>query len=56
MKSVSQSMSPQEAAQAFYGQDDVAFSEMISKLSSQDPRLAKVFQNVRRRFNDPKTN
>ncbi|WP_159086892.1 hypothetical protein [Loktanella sp. Alg231-35] len=54
MKSVSQSMSPQEAAQAFYGQDDAAFSEMVSKLASQDPRLLKVFQTVKRRFNDPK--
>ncbi len=54
MKSVSQSMSPQEAAQAFYGQDEAAFSEMVSKLSSQDPRLLKVFQNVKRRFKEQK--
>lgn len=47
-------MTPREAAQSFYGQDDAAFSEMIAKLSASDPRLLDVFKNVRARFLDKK--
>lgn len=50
MKSIAQSMSPREAAKAFFGQDDVAFAETIEMLTKNDPRLAQVFQNTRRRF------
>jgi hypothetical protein len=52
MKNVSQSMNPQEAAQAFFGQDDDAFSEMLATLTANDPRLADVFQRTRKRFLD----
>lgn len=50
MKSVAQSMTPHEAAQAFFGQDDASFAETIAMLTKNDPRLAQVFQNTRRRF------
>jgi len=50
MKIVSQSMSPLEAAQAFYGQDDTSFVLMISKLTESDPRLVKVFQQTRKTY------
>ena len=50
MKIVSQSMSPLEAAQAFYGQDDTSFEQMIAKLSESDPRLVKVFQQTRKTY------
>lgn len=52
MKNVSQAMSPREAAQAFYGQDEASFAEMVAKLSINDPRLSDVFKNTRRRFLD----
>lgn len=50
MKNVSQSMTPREAAQAFYGQDEDAFSQMVAKLAESDPRLVNVFKNTRNRF------
>jgi hypothetical protein len=43
-------MSPKEAAQAFFGQDDASFAETVAMLAQNDPRLAQVFQNTRRRF------
>jgi hypothetical protein len=52
MKTVSQSMSPREAAQAFYGQDEAAFELMIGKLAENDPRLVKVFQQTRKTYLD----
>lgn len=52
MKNISKSMNPQEAAQAFFGQDDDAFAEMLSKLTANDPRLADVFKRTRKRFLD----
>ncbi len=50
MKSVSQSMTPLEAAKAFYGQDEAAFSSMLEKLTASDPRLARVFNRTRKNF------
>ena len=50
MKSAAQSMTPQQAAQAFYGMDDDRFSEIVEKLASTDPRLLKVFDNMRKRY------
>lgn len=50
MKAAARSMTPKEAATAFYGQDQAAFDKMVEALSSSDPRLAKVFQDVRERF------
>lgn len=50
MKNISQSMDPRDAAQAFYGQNDAAFAEMVAKLAASDPRLVAVFENTRRRF------
>ena len=50
MKSIADSMSPLEAARAFYGQDEVAFAKTIAKMTKTDPRLARIFQNTRRRF------
>ena len=50
MQSISQSMEPHEAAQAFFGQDEAAFTEMLSKLTANDPRLVAVFQKTRERF------
>ena len=44
------SMSPEEAAQAFFGQDDASFAETVALLAKNDPRLVEVFQNTRRRF------
>lgn len=52
MKDVSQSMKPHEAAQAFFGQDDASFSEMLADLTANDPRLVAVFQRTRKRFLD----
>lgn len=54
MKSASHSMTPGEAAKAFYGQDDASFSDVIEKLSATDPRLLKVFNNVRQRYLEQK--
>lgn len=50
MKSISKSMDPDEAAQAFFGQDDKTFSEMLKKLTANDPRLTAIFQQTRERF------
>jgi hypothetical protein len=50
MQSIAQSMEPHEAAQAFFGQDEAAFTEMLSKLTANDPRLVAVFQKTRKRF------
>jgi len=52
MKNVSQSMKPDEAAQAFFGQDDAIFSEMLAGLTENDPRLVAVFQRTRKLFLD----
>ena len=43
-------MEPHEAAQAFFGQDEAAFTEMLAKLTANDPRLVAVFQKTRKRF------
>lgn len=50
MKSILKSMDPDEAAQAFFGQNDKAFSEMLEKLTANDPRLTEVFQRTRKRY------
>ena len=50
MKHIYESMDPHEAAQAFFGQDDAAFSEMLSKLTANDPRLTAAFMRTRKRF------
>ena len=50
MKEAMQSMSPREAAQAFFGQDDASFAATVAMLAKNDPRLAQVFQKTRRRF------
>ena len=52
MKQTAQSMTPKEAAKAFFGQDEAAFAETVAMLAQSDPRLAKVFQNTRKRFLD----
>jgi len=52
MKNASQSMKPNEAALAFFGQDDASFGEMLLDLTANDPRLAAVFQRTRQRFLD----
>lgn len=50
MKNTSRSMDPDEAAQAFFGQDESSFTEMLTELTANDPRLAEVFQRTRKRF------
>lgn len=50
MKNASQSMTPNEAAHAFFGQDDASFAEIVAKLTKNDPRLARVFNSTRERF------
>lgn len=52
MKNATQSMSPREAAQAFYGQDNTGFADMIAMLTQSDPRLTQAFYNTRDRFVD----
>lgn len=47
-------MTPDEAAHAFYGQDEASFAAMIAKLTETDQRLQRVFENVRRRHLDKK--
>ena len=54
MKSTEQSSSPREAANAFYGQDDAGFARAIMKLTANDPRLANIFNNVRKRHLEQK--
>ena len=50
MKSISASMTPDEAAEAFYGLDDASFAEALKKMTANDPRLSAVFQATRARF------
>ena len=50
MKSTSDSMSPDEAAKAFFGQDDATFALTIAKLTKNDQRLAKAFHTTRQAF------
>lgn len=50
MKNIAQSMSPKDAAEAFFGQEDAAFSEMIERLAINDKRLVEVFKKTRDRF------
>jgi len=52
MKNTAKSMNPDEAAQAFFGQDDTSFTEMLADLTANDPRLAAVFLRTRKRFLD----
>jgi hypothetical protein len=52
MKHIAQSMTPQQAAKAFFGQDDASFAETVAMLTKNDPRLAKVFLKTRERFLD----
>jgi hypothetical protein len=49
---MSQSMTPEEAAQAFYGQDDANFADMVAKLAKNDARLVQVFKNTRKHVLD----
>lgn len=53
MKSVCESMSPDDAARAFFGQNDENFAKMIEKLTANDPRLAKAFERTRERYLGP---
>lgn len=39
-----------EAAKAFYGQNDADFADQITKIASADPRLIKIFENTRKRY------
>lgn len=50
MKNAPQSMTPREAAQAFYGQDEAVFADMVEKLAENDPRLIDVFKRTRKQF------
>jgi hypothetical protein len=52
MKHIAQSMTPQQAAEAFFGQDDASFAETVAMLTKNDPRLAKAFLKTRERFLD----
>ncbi|MCK0096760.1 hypothetical protein MWU60_14360 [Yoonia sp. F2084L] len=54
MKDAAQSMTQREAAQAFYGQDESSFYDMVAKLAANDPRLSDVFKSTRRRFLEAK--
>lgn len=54
MKNTAQSMDPDEAALAFFGQDDASYAKMLADLTANDPRLAAIFQRTRRRFLDTK--
>jgi len=50
MKTICESMTPDDAAQAFFGQNEEAFLKMIDKLTANDPRLTKAFENMRVRY------
>lgn len=50
MKTVYQSMTPDDAAMAFFGQSEDNFEKMIDELTASDPRLTKAFQNMRERY------
>jgi hypothetical protein len=52
MKNASQSMTPDEAACAFFGQDDASFAKRIAELTKNDPRLERVFKSTRNRLLD----
>lgn len=39
-----------EAAHAFYGQSDAEFALQIKQMTAADPRLAKIFENTRKRY------
>ncbi|MFA8440876.1 hypothetical protein [Yoonia sp.] len=52
MKDAAKSMGPDEAAKAFFGQDETTFAEMLADLTANDPRLAAVFLRTRQRFLD----
>ena len=52
MKTVCKSMTPDDAARAFFGQNEDAFEKMIDKLTASDPRLTKAFHNMRERYLD----
>ena len=50
MKEIAQSMTPEQAATAFFGQDDAEFAKTMALLTRNDPRLEQVFRNTRNRF------
>lgn len=39
-----------DAAEAFYGQNEQAFLEQVHQICSTDPRLIKVFQMTRENY------
>lgn len=50
MKNVTDAMTPEEAAAAFYGQDDATFAEAVKKIARNDPRLKAAFEKTRERY------
>ncbi len=41
-----------DAAEAFYGQNETNFMNQVNQICSSDPRLVKVFQNTRETYQD----
>ena len=41
-----------DAAEAFYGQNETNFMNQVNQICSSDPRLIKVFQNTRETYQD----
>jgi hypothetical protein len=50
MKEPAQSMTPAQAAAAFFGQSDSDFSQIVDKLTQHDARLRRAFENTRTRY------
>ena len=44
------SLSPQQAAEAFYGQSDQSFAAQLKQMGAVDPKLVKAFQRTREHY------
>jgi len=52
MTDPSHSMTPEQAAKDFFGQDEEVFKQEIAALTRNDPRLRAAFENTRLRHLD----
>ena len=52
MSSVKRANAADDAAEAFYGQNETNFNKQLSQICASDPRLIKVFQRTRANYNE----
>lgn len=52
MSSAKRANAADDAAEAFYGQNETSFKKQLSQICASDPRLIKIFQRTRATYKE----